>query len=91
MSAASIPAFRDCPVGSGNGVKHKVSICVPDTVAVLVQLVNSVLLTAPFAVLLDGTDGAKHMKMGIGYAAVLSVWLVYSEVNHHATAHKLLQ
>ena len=28
------------------------------------------LLTAPFAVLLDGTDGAKHMKMGIGYAAV---------------------
>lgn len=41
--------------------------------------------------LLDGTDGAKHMKMGIGYAAVLSVWLVYSEVNHHATAHKVLQ
>ena len=31
------------------------------------------------------------MKMGIGYAAVLSVWLVYSEVNHHATAHKVLQ
>ena len=83
--------FGTAPVGSGNGVKHKVSICVPDTVAVLVQLVNSVLLTAPFAVLLDGTDGAKHMKMGIGYAAVLSVWLVYSEVNHHATAHKLLQ
>ena len=83
--------FGTAPVGSGNGVEHKLSVCVSDTVAVLVQLVNSVLLTAPFAVLLDGTDGAKHMKMWIGYAAVLSVWLVYSEVNHHATAHKLLQ
>ena len=44
MSAASIPAFRDCPVGSGNGVEHKLSVCVPDTVAVLVQLIHPALL-----------------------------------------------
>ena len=31
------------------------------------------------------------MKMWIGYAAVLPVWLVYGEVNHHAPAHKVLQ
>ena len=83
--------FGTAPVSSGNGIKHKVSICVPDTVAVLVQLVNSVLLTAPFAVLLDGADGAKHMEVWVWYAAVLPVWLVYGEVNHHATAHKVLQ
>ena len=58
--------FGTAPVGRGNGVENKLAVLVPDTVAVLVQLVNSVLLTAPFAVLLDGTDGAKHMKMGIG-------------------------
>ena len=31
------------------------------------------------------------MKMRVWYAAVLPVWLVYGEVNHHATAHKVLQ
>ena len=29
--------------------------------------------------------------MRVWYAALLTVWLVYSEVNHHATAHKVLQ
>ena len=31
------------------------------------------------------------MEVRVWYAAVLPVWLVYSEVNHHATAHKVLQ
>ena len=31
------------------------------------------------------------MKMWVWYAAVLPVWLVYGEVNHHAPAHKVLQ
>jgi hypothetical protein len=31
------------------------------------------------------------MKMRVWYAAVLPVWLVYGEVNHHAPAHKVLQ
>ena len=42
-------------------------------------------------VLLDGADGTKHMEVWVWYAAVLPVWLVYGEVNHHATAHKVLQ
>ena len=45
----------------------------------------------PFTVLLDGADGTKHMEVWVWYAAVLPVWLVYGEVNHHATAHKVLQ
>ena len=31
------------------------------------------------------------MEVWVWYAAVLPVWLVYGEVNHHATAHKVLQ
>ena len=83
--------FGTAPVGSGNGIEHKLSICVPDSVSVLVQLVNPALLEAPFSVFLDGTDRAKNMEVRVWYAAVLPVWLVYSEVNHHATAHKVLQ
>ena len=30
-------------------------------------------------------------QVWVWYAAVLPVWLVYGEVNHHATAHKVLQ
>ena len=36
--------FGTAPVGSGNGVEHKLSVCVPDTVAVLVQLIHPALL-----------------------------------------------
>ena len=35
-----------------------------------------------------GTPWTKHMEVWVWYAAVLPVWLVYGEVNHHATAHK---
>lgn len=31
------------------------------------------------------------MEVQVWYAAVLAAWLVYSEVNHHAPAHKILQ
>ena len=31
------------------------------------------------------------MEVGVGYAPVLLVGLVYGEVRHHATADKLLQ
>ena len=40
--------------------------------------------------LLNGTDRAKNMEVWVWYASVLSVRLVYGEVNHHAPAHKLL-
>ena len=36
--------FGTAPVGSGNGVENKLSVCVPDTVAVLVQFVHPALL-----------------------------------------------
>ena len=36
--------FGTAPVGSGNGVEHKLSVCVSDTVAVLVQLIHPALL-----------------------------------------------
>jgi len=42
--AAIFQRFGNAPVGSGNGVEHKLSVCVPDTVAVLVQLIHPALL-----------------------------------------------
>ena len=36
--------FGTAPVGSGNGVEHKLSVCVSNTVAVLVQLIHPALL-----------------------------------------------
>ena len=39
--------------------------------------------------MLNGADRAKHMEVRVWYAAVLPVWLVYGEVNHHAPAHKV--
>ena len=73
---------RQAPVGSGNGIENILAVLVSDTISVLVQLVNSVLLEAPFSVFLDGTDRAKNMEVWVWYAAVLPVWLVYLSLIH---------
>ena len=83
--------FRAAPVGGGNRVKEGLALAVQYAVAVLVQTVDAPLLEAPLAILPDRPDGAKHMEVGVWYATILLVGLVYGKVHHHAPADKLLQ
>ena len=83
--------FRAAPVGGGNRVKEGLALLVQYAVAVPVQTVDAPLFAAPSAAFQNGPDGAKHMEVGVGYAPVLLVRLVYGEVCHHAPADKLLQ
>lgn len=83
--------FRAAPVSGGNRVKKGLALAVQYAVAVLVQTVDAPLFEAPLAIFPDRPDGAKHMEVGVGYAPVLLVGLVYGEVHHHAPAYKMLQ
>ena len=56
-----------------------------------VQHIFPPLLVAPSAVFIQRTDGTHNMKVGIGNAAVLLIWLMHGEVHYHAPAHKVLQ
>lgn len=79
------------PIGSRNSVEYIVSCFVPDALPMLVKQIFPPLLVAPFPVRQKGTNEAHDMKMGIGNTAFLLVGLVYGEVHHHTTAHKVFQ
>ena len=83
--------LRLAPIGGWHSVEHIVSCFAPDALPMLVQHIFPPLLIAPSAVWLDGTDGTHDVKVWIGNAAVLLVWLMHSEVHHHAAAHKIVQ
>ena len=81
--------FGTAPVGSGNGIEHILTVCVSNTVALLVQHIFSPLFYAPCAVLLHWSNRAEKVKMGIGCAAVLTLLFVKGHINGHAPADKL--
>ena len=83
--------FRASPVGSGNSVKEGLAVLSHNAVPVLVQTVAAALLAPPFAVWLNGPDGAENMKVRVRNTAVLLVRLVDGKVGNHAPAHKLLR
>lgn len=91
MPPAIAPASPGGPVGGGHRVKEGLAILAQQAVSVLVQPVDAPLLLPPFAIHLDGTDGAQHMEVRIGDTTVLLVRLVDGEVHHHAPAHKLFR
>ena len=53
--------------------------------------IAAALLAPPFAVWLNGPDGAENMKVRVRNTAVLLVRLVDGKVGNHAPAHKLLR
>ena len=83
--------FRASPVGGRNSVKEGFAVLTHDAVPILVQTVAATLLAPPFAVWLNGPDGAENMKVRVRNTAVLLVRLVDGKVGNHAPAHKLLR
>ena len=51
--APFLQCFRSAPIGGGNSVEHIVASLVPDTVAVLVQHIDSMLFGVPFPISFD--------------------------------------
>ena len=85
-----LQGFRRTPIGGRNGIEYIITFTIGDAVSVFIKYIFSFLLQSPFAVLLDGTNGTKEVKVGIVDAAFFSLRLVNSEVHHHATADKML-
>lgn len=83
--------LRLAPICCGNGVEHVIACLIQNALPMLIQHIFPPLLIAPSAVFIQRTDGAHSMKVGIGNAAVLLVWLMHSKVCHHAPAHKIVR
>ena len=71
------------------GVECIIAIAIGDAVAVFIKHIFSFLLQAPFAVLLDGTDGTQEVEVWVIDAAFFFLRFVNGEVHHHATADKM--
>lgn len=83
--------FGLSPVRRRNGVEHIIASLIQNTFPMLIQHIFPPLFVAPFAVRLDGTNRTHDVKMRVGNAAVLLVWLMHGEVRHHAPAHKIVR
>lgn len=83
--------FGLAPVRCGNGVEHIVARLVQNALPMLIQHIFPPLLVSPPAVRLNGTDGTHDVKVRVGNAAVLLVWLMHGEVRHHAPVHEIVQ
>ena len=83
--------FGFAPVGCRHSVEHIVACLVQNTLAVFVQYIFPPLFVSPPAVRPNGTDGTHDVKVRVGNAAVLLVWLMHGEVRHHAPVHEIVQ
>ena len=81
--------FRS-PIGGGDSIPDIVSCLIPDALSLLIHHIFPALLGTPFAVFVDGPDGAENMKMRIRNAAALQVRRMDGKIHDHALADKLL-
>ena len=78
------------PICSRDSIEHIIAFAVGNTVAGFIKHIFSFLLQSPFAVLLDGTNRAHEVEVGIIDAAFFFLRFVNGEIHHHATADKML-
>ena len=83
--------FRLAQVRRVDSVEYIIAYLVQNALTVLVQHIFPPLLVSPLAVRFHGTDGTHDVKMWIGNATILLVWLMHGEVRHHAPAHKIVR
>jgi len=86
-----LQGFGTAPIGGRRSVEHIVASLIQNAFSMLVQHIFPPLLVAPSAVFVQRANGTHDMKVRVGNAAVLLVWLMHGEVRHHAAAHKIVQ
>ena len=83
--------LRFAPVRRGDGVDYIIARLIQNALTMLVKQIFPPLFVSPPAVRLNGTDGTHDVKVRVGNAAVLLVWLMHGEVRHHAPVHEIVQ
>ena len=80
--------FGIIPIGDINGFENVLAVLVPNTLAVFIQLIFPPTFIAPFAVLIERSNGAKHMNVWV--RNIVPMGIVNRIVADHPAIHKLL-
>ena len=77
------------PVGSGNSIKHIISMLVSDALPILVQVINPVLLGSPCSIRIQRADWHQDMKMRVLDSFPFRI--VHTKIYYHSVSHKTLE